>query len=385
MQLRARSLQVAAAQGAHLASFWVTRARVAVKAAAVKAWAYAGPRLARLAALLKDFAANTDTAARPYLVRAGIALRPWQTRAQTLASRARARLSAAFAYADRETRAFRYAAAPYAVGAALAAGGLAILAPGLLLAGAGLSVLTYRPPAVTASRPPVEVLPPGVNFIERFDSINEQRWQVSDGWDNGYWNWSDWRRSALHTSPNGLSIIMAPNEPGATKPFAGGELQSQAQYRYGYYEVRMRVPRGDGLVVGFFTYTMPNGKASQQEIDIEFVGSRTNMMEFGYHLGRHSEAQRVHLGFDATEDFHTYAFEWTPGGVRWFVDNRLAHVYANDRTRALTSPERLYLSLSGSRIAAWTGELNRHGGPWRLDVTCVAQASAYRGQSLCAS
>jgi endo-1,3-1,4-beta-glycanase ExoK len=244
--------------------------------------------------------------------------------------------------------------------------------------------LTYRPPAPVVTRPPVEVLPPGVNFIERFHAIDESRWQVSDGWDNGYWNWSDWRASALRPSPEGLSIIMGPNPAGSSKPFAGGELQSHAYHRYGYYEVRMRVPRGDGIVAAFLSYSMPEGRATQQEIDIEFVGSRPNMIELGYHKGRHSEAQRVHLPFDATEDFHTYAFEWTPEGIRWFVDNRLTHVYANDYTRGLSAPERIYLSLSASRIAAWTGALDRSLAPWRMDVTCVAQADAYQGRSLCA-
>jgi beta-glucanase (GH16 family) len=71
---------------------------------------------------------------------------------------------------------------------------------------------------------------------------------------------------------DGLSIIMGPNPPDAAKPYAGGELQSDEHFQYGYYEVRMRVPRGDGIVVGFFTYTLPGDRDTQQEIDIEFVG-----------------------------------------------------------------------------------------------------------------
>jgi endo-1,3-1,4-beta-glycanase ExoK len=385
MQLRARSLKDAAAQGAHLASFWVMRARAKVKAAERAFVVYAAPRLARAAGLARAWGAQLRADAQPYVQRAQAWARAGAARAAVAYAAASARVAAAAITLDHRTRAFRLAAEPYAVGAALAAGGAVVLAPALLMAGAAVSVLIYAPPrAAVIAAPATESLPPYVNFLERFHTIDEERWQVSDGWDNGYWNWSDWRRSALHPSSDGLAIIMAPNPPGSSKPFAGGELQSQEQYRYGYYEVRMRVPRGDGLVVGFFTYTMPDGKASQQEIDIEFVGSRRNMIEFGYHLGRHSEAQRVHLPFDATEGFHTYAFEWTPEGIRWFVDNRLTHVYNNDRTRALTAPERLYLSLSASRIAVWTGELDRSQAPWRLDVSCVVQAREYRGQSLCA-
>jgi len=374
----------AAAQGAHLASNWVMRARVKVKTAAEAVLAYIAPRIARAGEALRTFAGDTRTRTGPYLERVLVVARSASDRADVALARIRAHVATASAAFAGRTRVLRYAAAPYAVGAVLIAGGAVMLSPALLIAGAGLSVLTYAPshPAVVAARP-ARVLPPGVNFIERFHALDEQRWQVSDGWDNGYWNWSDWRRSALQPSPNGLAIIVAPNPPGASKPFAGGEMQSHDYFRYGYFEVRMRVPRGDGLVAGFFTYALPDGRPSQQEIDIEFVGARERMIEFGYHLGRHSEGQRVHLPFDATEAFHTYAFEWTPDGIRWYVDNRLTHVIADENTRRMTTPQRLYLSLSASRISAWTGEFDRSSGEHRLDVSCVAQASAYRGQSLC--
>jgi endo-1,3-1,4-beta-glycanase ExoK len=280
-------------------------------------------------------------------------------------------------------RYLQQAAAFAAMSLALALGVATMLAPAVLFVGVALSVLN-RPSAPPATpQEQAEVLPDYVAFIDRFSTLDDERWTFSDGWDNGYWNWSDWRRSSLHPSPEGLAIVMRPNPPGASKPYAGGELQSKELFRYGYYEVRMRVPRGDGIVVGFFTFTRPEGRDSQQEIDIEFVGSRTNHIEFGYFLGRHERHERLRLPFDATDDFHTYAFEWTPQGIRWYVDNRLMLEMHDERARRLTSPERLYLSLSASRIAEWTGELDRSLAPWRLDVTCVAQAREYRGVSLC--
>ncbi len=33
----------------------------------------------------------------------------------------------------------------------------------------------------------------------------------------------------------------------------------------------------------------------------------------------------IDLGFDASEAFHTYAIEWAPDEIRWFVDDRLVH------------------------------------------------------------
>ena len=33
----------------------------------------------------------------------------------------------------------------------------------------------------------------------------------------------------------------------------------------------------------------------------------------------------VDLGFDASEDFHTYAFEWREDSIDWYVDGEKVH------------------------------------------------------------
>jgi beta-glucanase (GH16 family) len=178
---------------------------------------------------------------------------------------------------------------------------------------------------------------------------------------------------------------MGPNPEGAHMPFASGELQSRDVYQYGYYEVRMRVPRGSGTGVGFFTYTEPNGPRTWQEIDIEFIGRDTTGVELTYHLnGRHS-GQRLRLPFDAADEYHTYGFEWTPQGIRWYVDNRLAREAINEGAEGMNRPQRLYLSLWSTTLHQWAGRLDRSGAPWTLYVSCVAQAREYRGESLCTS
>lgn len=268
---------------------------------------------------------------------------------------------------------------------ALAAGALSVAAPGGLMLAAGVALVRPAPaPPPAEPEPQEEVLPDYVRFIERFRSIDPERWIVSDGWHNGEWSENDWRASALHPGPNGLRILMSPNEPGAEKPLASGELQSQEMFRYGYFEVRMRVPRGSGTGVGFFTFTRPGGRETWQEIDVEFVGRNTRDVELTYHRAGRSRSLRLTLPFDAADDFHTYAFEWTPEGVRWYIDNQLAHEEIGRGAELLNAPQRLYLMLFASRIEVWAGRMDYTRGPWMLDVTCVAQAQEYRGVSLCA-
>src|SRR5688500_16638542 len=40
-------------------------------------------------------------------------------------------------------------------------------------------------------------------------------------------------------------------------------------------------------------------------------------------VGQHGSD--IHLGFDATESFHDYAFEWRPDSITWFVDGKPVH------------------------------------------------------------
>ncbi|MBY0563644.1 MAG: family 16 glycosylhydrolase [Hyphomonadaceae bacterium] len=263
---------------------------------------------------------------------------------------------------------------------------LAILAAAAMLAGALYWFFTrgtkaYDEKALFAP------LPESVVFIDRFRTLDETRWSVSDGWSNGDFMDNDWRREAISLTPTGLAITMRRNLPelGRDKPYMSGELQSREAFQYGYYEASMRLPPGDGVLSAFFTFTRPEGASTWEEIDIEFVGTRPRYMEAVYHLHGRSVGKRIHLGFDPSQAFHTYGFEWTPDALRWYVDNRLVHEVRDPRLARMTRPQQLIVFLaSASGLAAWLGELDRSKEPWVLHVSCVAHARQYDGVSLCA-
>lgn len=268
--------------------------------------------------------------------------------------------------------------------AALAVAAAVAVAPYLLVVVMMSSVLA--PQAKTAEREVVfPPLPPSVLFVDRFRTMDDRRWVFSDGWNNGDWMDNDWRREALSLTPDGLSITMRPNEPGDGRPFMSGELQSRESYLYGYFEASMRVPAGEGIVAGFFTFTRPGARNTWEEIDIEFLGARARLMELTYHVHGFSRQTTINLGFDPTQRFHTYGFEWTPDALRWYVDNRLVHEVTDERVQRMRRPQRLYLSLWGStELYRWVGHINPREAPWVMDVSCVAAAERYEGVSICA-
>lgn len=285
--------------------------------------------------------------------------------------------------------------APAAIGVALALGVAAMLAPAVLVGGVALETLAAREARnaeAEQARDRLRDFQAGragdeVTFIDRFRWLDVERWVFSDGWDNGSFMENDWRADRLRVTPEGLSIVLSANpELGAGKPFSSGELQSRESFLHGYFEARMRVPRGDGLVVGLFTYTQPQGRSSWEEIDIEILGRDTRVMEVTHHLHGRSRQTPIDLGFDAADDFHTYAFEWTPDTLRFYVDNRLVHEVRGGRIEEMRRPQRLYLQLwNSAELHRWVGHIDPSEAPWVLTVACVAQAREYRGVSLCAS
>lgn len=115
------------------------------------------------------------------------------------------------------------------------------------------------------------------------------------------------------------------------------------QQKYGVWEMRGKVPAGDGVWPAFwpysvFRYTRPDSPRGEFDI-FEFYtdGGTTNRqihcalnlwkMQDGdynpedYDDGHIAKSSIVDLGIDITLDYHTFAGEITPDWIIWYVDN----------------------------------------------------------------
>ena len=117
-------------------------------------------------------------------------------------------------------------------------------------------------------------------------------------------------------------------------------------FRYGRYEVRMKSPPGANynFIHTMFAYRTP-AFLKWREIDIELTAapqttftSNIIIAEPPARVWQPSIAEAVDQypsgdgtmgllpGFSTSSDFHTYAFEWLPDQIKWFVDDRLVRV-----------------------------------------------------------
>ncbi len=173
---------------------------------------------------------------------------------------------------------------------------------------------------------------------------------MSDGWSNGDMFNCTWRRRNV-SFDNGVMSLKIDDDAGAV-PYSGGEFRSNDFYGYGYYEVKMKPISNDGVVSSFFTYTGPSDNNPWDEIDIEFLGKDTTKVQFNYYtdgVGNHEYLYS--LGFDASEDFHTYGFDWQAGSITWYVDGEA--VYTAEENIPVTPSKIMANVWPGTGVDSW--------------------------------
>jgi len=105
----------------------------------------------------------------------------------------------------------------------------------------------------------------------------------------------------------------------------GGEIRSNSLYYHGSYVARMKLPHAPSSITGFFLYRSPD---YAREIDIELFNDSTRRIMFTtYAGGRQTNTATMRLPFDATAAYHTYAFRYGPGVVRFYVDGKVVKTF----------------------------------------------------------
>ena len=152
-----------------------------------------------------------------------------------------------------------------------------------------------------------------LDFTDDFDSFDESRWTKGD---------HNLGRSYL--DPNNVDVTgdgnLAIKLP--TRTLEGGEIMSKDLYGYGSYSANIQVPNAPSSITGFFLYYPPD-YASEIDIEIYNDSSRKMVIYSTYAGGRQTHDQTLKLPFDPTAGFHEYRFEYAPGSLKFYADDRL--------------------------------------------------------------
>jgi len=222
-----------------------------------------------------------------------------------------------------------------------------VLAAAVLAALAAPIAWTAQPGVVSAT--PATQVQAGDAFSEDFTDGSMTYFESSDGWGNGNPFNCFWHKENTPMDGGDLELVIdnSPNPAADKYPYAGGEVRTKKTYGYGHYECVMKAIKNDGVVSSFFTYTGPWDGDPWDEIDFEVLGKDSTKVQLNYwRNGKGGHEKMIDLGFDASEDFHTYAFDWTPGKIVWYVDGK--EVYRHEGSDVPITKQKIMMN-------AWPG------------------------------
>jgi beta-glucanase (GH16 family) len=130
------------------------------------------------------------------------------------------------------------------------------------------------------------------------------------------------------TFDDGKLVIHSERREQNGRPFTSGLIESYERFSmaFGRFEARMKLATTRGLWPAF--WMLPSGGQWPPEIDImEALGHEPMRVYGSNHWGvwppSHSHKTTEFNGPDFSKDFHTFAVEWSPEKLDFFVDGKL--------------------------------------------------------------
>lgn len=210
-------------------------------------------------------------------------------------------------------------------------------------------------------------------FFEPFDALDEDRWFVSDGWTNGPHQSCQWQRDRVGLGDGMLRLALETSDEGDLG-LGCAEIQSNAQFLYGTFEARMKVPYATGMNANMFTFVGAPQDQPHNELDFEFIAPDGPSLQTNVHFeGEDERAETIAMADDG--QFRVFSMIWEPDAVRWFIDGTLIREARGGRIP--DQPQKLYLSLwSTDTLVSWMGAFAPDSAPQVLEVDWVAYTPA---------
>jgi beta-glucanase (GH16 family) len=165
----------------------------------------------------------------------------------------------------------------------------------------------------------------------------------------------------------------------STGPTTLNSKETRFAFQYGYMEMRAKVPDGKGFWPAF--WTLPVDLSWPPEIDVfEILGNAPHIINMHYHYptanGVDGDSGAEWAGPDFSAGWHTYAVDWEPDAITWYVDGIERRRYT-DTSHIVSKP--MYLIANLAVGGDWPGppdSTTRFPGYFEIDYVRVWQRAA---------
>lgn len=144
----------------------------------------------------------------------------------------------------------------------------------------------------------------------------------------------------------------------------GAEYRTKDSFLYGRFESSIKAPGKEGILTSLFSYFdgLPNDQwasSKWNEVDIEIMGRYFNDVQFNTITpNQANHVRHQYVNFDPALDYHTYAFEWTPEYVAWFIDGVEVYKQTEDHIKTLTRAQKFMMNIWSPMYPNWAGVWN---------------------------
>lgn len=160
-----------------------------------------------------------------------------------------------------------------------------------------------------------------------------------DGWGNNELQYYTKGKNA--SVENGVLKITAKKEKKFSRKYTSSRLitRLKGQWLYGRIEVKAKMPKGRGTWPAVWmlpTDGFNAGHSVNGEIDIlEYVGFEPDKIHFSVHTDENNNYSNNEITSEkkiknAESKFHIYRMDWTPYGIRGYIDGKKYFEYMNN-------------------------------------------------------
>jgi LysM repeat protein len=151
---------------------------------------------------------------------------------------------------------------------------------------------------------------------------------------------------------DGALQLTARKETALGYPYTSGIVTTYKKfsYQYGFLEIRALVPGGRGLWPAF--WSLPTNGQTTPEIDtMEILGGSPTSAQLHYHYGQGVDSGVEARGPDFTDGWHTFAVDWEPDAITWYIDGVQQNTFTKKPAIAAVP---MYL-IANLQVGGWPG------------------------------